>query len=129
VGVFKTEGHALSWIKSRVAKGTVLPADEASVWNEDPHARYAVKRINHDQAYSLLVGTHTNNAENYFSRVPRGEMGHHHHISGAYLLRFAQEAAWLEDSQSPPDAVRQKRPGSAALASGYDFPQASEFHA
>lgn len=25
------------------------------------------------------------------------EIGHHHHIAGAYLLRYAQEASWRED--------------------------------
>jgi len=29
----------------------------------------------------------------------RGEIGHHHHIAGAYLLRYAQEASWLEDNR------------------------------
>jgi hypothetical protein len=29
----------------------------------------------------------------------RGEIGHHHHIAGAYLLRFAQEASWREDNR------------------------------
>jgi hypothetical protein len=43
-GVFKTEGQALSWVRSRVVKGTVLHADEASIWN-DLHARYEMKRI------------------------------------------------------------------------------------
>ena len=41
--------------------------------------------------------THTNNAEGFFSRMRRGEIGHHHHVAGPYLLRFAQEAAWRED--------------------------------
>ena len=27
----------------------------------------------------------------------RGEIGHHHHVAGPYLIRFAQEAAWRED--------------------------------
>ena len=27
----------------------------------------------------------------------RAEIGHHHHIPGAYLVRYAQEAAWRED--------------------------------
>jgi transposase-like protein len=116
-GVFKTEGHALSWIKSRVVKGTVLHADEASVWN-DLHARYEVKRINHDQAYSLLDGTHTNNAESYFSRLRRGEMGHHHHISGPYLLRFAQEAAWREDNRRVPNGEQVQRVAKLALGRG-----------
>jgi hypothetical protein len=29
----------------------------------------------------------------------RGEIGHHHHIAGPYLLRFAQEASWREDNR------------------------------
>jgi hypothetical protein len=29
----------------------------------------------------------------------RAEIGHHHHIVGAYLLRFAQEASWREDNR------------------------------
>ncbi len=29
----------------------------------------------------------------------RAEIGHHHHIAGAYLLRYAQEAAWREDTR------------------------------
>ena len=31
------------------------------------------------------------------SAVRRGELGHHHHIAGPYLVRYAQEAAWRED--------------------------------
>ena len=27
----------------------------------------------------------------------RAEIGHHHHIAGAYLVRYAQESAWRED--------------------------------
>jgi transposase-like protein len=111
--VFKTEGHALSWIKSRVVKGTVLHADEASVWN-DLHAKYEVKRINHDQAYSL-DGACTNWAESYFSRLRRGEAGHHHHISGPYLLRFAQEAAWREDNRRTANGEQVKQVVRLAL--------------
>jgi len=33
----------------------------------------------------------------YLSRLRRGELGHHHHIAGPYLVRYAQEAAWRED--------------------------------
>ena len=49
-----------------------------------------VKRINHQEAYSL-DGACTNMAEGYFSRLRRAEIGIHHHIAGAYLLRYAQE--------------------------------------
>ena len=57
-----------------------------------------MKRINHQEAYSL-DGAWTNWAEEFFSRVRRGEIGHHHHIAGPYLLRFAQEASWREDNR------------------------------
>lgn len=112
-GVFKTEGQALSWVRSRVVKGTVLHADEASVWN-DLHARYEVKRIDHQQAYSL-DGACTNWAESYFSRLRRGEAGHHHHISGPYLPRFAQEAAWREDNRRVPNGEQVQRVAKLAL--------------
>jgi hypothetical protein len=51
-GVFKSESAALSWVRHRVAKGTVLHADEAPSWN-DLHARFELKRIDHQAAYSL----------------------------------------------------------------------------
>ena len=95
--MFKSESAALAWIKSRVVKGTVLNADEAAAWNP-LHERFEVKRINHQEAYSLN-GACTNWAESYFARLRRGEAGHHHHIAGPYLLRFAQEASWREDNR------------------------------
>ena len=57
-----------------------------------------MKRINHEEAYSL-DGACTNWAEEFFSRLRRAEIGHHHHIAGAYLLRYAQEASWREDNR------------------------------
>jgi len=55
-----------------------------------------MKRINHQEAYSL-DGACTNAAEEFFSRMRRAEIGHHHHLAGAYLGRYAQEAAFRED--------------------------------
>lgn len=95
--VFRSEGHALNFIKSRIAKGTVVNADESPNWNE-LHGRYEMKRINHEEAYSL-DGACTNWAEEFFSRMRRAEIGHHHHVSGPYLLRYAQEASWREDNR------------------------------
>jgi hypothetical protein len=39
----------------------------------------------------------TNQAESYFCRLRRAELGHHHHIAGPYLARYAREMAWRED--------------------------------
>jgi hypothetical protein len=51
-------------------------------------------------------------AEEYFSRLRRAEIGIHHHIAGAYLLRYAQESSWREDNRrvSNGDQVNRIRP-------------------
>lgn len=95
--VFKSESAALGWISRTVAKGTKIVADEATSWN-DLHARYEVDRINHQEAYSLN-GVYSNGAESFFSRMRRGEIGHHHHVAGPYLVRYAQESAWRENNR------------------------------
>jgi ISXO2-like transposase domain len=55
-----------------------------------------MKRINHEQAYSL-DGACTNGAEESFSRLRRMEIGHHHKIAGVYINRYAAEAGWGDD--------------------------------
>jgi transposase-like protein len=95
---FKSEAGSLSFIRDKVAKGTILNADEANSWNA-LQARYEMRRINHEEAYSL-GGACTNIAESFFSRLRRAEVGHNHHIAGVYLGRYAQEAAWRE--RQPP---------------------------
>ncbi len=95
--VFNSEAASLAFIRSRVAKGTTIQADEANGWDALA-AKYGMKRINHQLSYSD-DGACTNNAEEFFSRMRRAEIGHHHHIAGAYLARYAQEAAWRENNK------------------------------
>jgi hypothetical protein len=95
--VFRSESHALDFIRHRVAKGTTINVDEAGSW-EGLQDRFEVRTINHQEAYSA-DGACTNWAEEFFSRMRRAEIGHHHHIAGAYLLRYAQEASWREDNR------------------------------
>jgi len=97
-GVFRSEVEALNFIRRQVPQGTTLYGDSAGPWNELV-SRYTLHRVNHEEAYSLGGDDeiNTNAAESFFSRMRRGEVGHHHHIAGPYLLRFAQEAAWREN--------------------------------
>jgi transposase-like protein len=112
--VFNSEGAALSWIKSRIEPGTVVNADEAGSWN-GLQSKYEMKRINHQEAYSL-DGACTNAAEEYFSRLRRAEIGHHHHIAGAYLLRYAQEASWREDNRRLPNGEQVRQVAHLAMS-------------
>jgi len=93
--VFPGEDAAVPAIRLRIARGTVVHADESPAWNP-LHARFAMQRVNYQDGYSI-EGACTNGAEAYFSRLRRGELGHHHHIAGPYLVRYAQESAWRED--------------------------------
>jgi hypothetical protein len=56
-----------------------------------------MKRINHEEAYSC-DGACTNWAEEFFSRIRRAEIGHHH-IAGPYLLRYAQDSYCRENNR------------------------------
>lgn len=112
--VFRTEGQALTWIKSRVAQGTTVNADEAASW-DGLHGKFEMKRINHEEAYSY-EGACTNMAEEYFSRLRRAEIGHHHHIAGAYLLRYAQEASWREDNRRVSNGDQVRRVAGLAMS-------------
>jgi hypothetical protein len=50
--VFHSESQASAFIRACIAKGTVVHADEAGSW-DNLHERFEVKRINHQEAYSL----------------------------------------------------------------------------
>lgn len=93
--VFKNEAESLPTVLSRVAIGSKVHADEASVWDQ-LHARYDVKRINHSVAFSD-DGACTNQAESFFARLRRSEHGVHHHFNAKYLQQYASEMAWRED--------------------------------
>ena len=114
--VFRTEGKALSFIRSRIAKGTVVNADEAGSWDA-LHPHFEMKRIDHGDAYSY-EGACTNWAEEFFSRMRRAEIGHHHNIAGAYLLRYAQEASWREDNRRPSNGDQVRRLSGLAMKRG-----------
>lgn len=104
-----------------MARGTVVHADEAASWN-DLHTRFTMHRINHSEAYSHN-GACTNMAESFFSRLRRAEWGQHHHISGAYLARYAGEMAWREDHRrgSNGELFRLVADRAAKLAQSVDF--------
>jgi hypothetical protein len=114
--VFGTESQASAFIRARIAKGTVVHADEASSW-DGLHERFEMKRINHQEAYSL-DGACTNQVEEYFGRMRRAEIGIHHHIAGAYLLRYAQESSWREDNRRVSNGDQVNRIAALALKRG-----------
>lgn len=96
-----SEDEALTMIHERVAANSTVYADEAACW-DILNARFNAKRINHSIEYSTEDAC-TNQAESYFSRLRRAEVGTHHHISGRYLQQYANEMAWREDHRREPN--------------------------
>jgi hypothetical protein len=91
----------------------VIYADEAPGWDA-LHASYEAKRINHSIAFSD-DGACTNQAESFFSRLRRAEIGVHHRISGAHLDQYAGEMAWREDGRRLPNGTLYELAAAAAL--------------
>jgi ISXO2-like transposase domain len=48
--VFAAESDAVTAIRLRIAKGTMVHADESPAWNP-LHASFAMRRINHQDGY------------------------------------------------------------------------------
>lgn len=50
--------------------------------------------MNLPRAILLAIGEScTNQAESFFSRKPRAEIGQHHHVAGPYFAAYADEMA------------------------------------
>ena len=111
--VFEGEDDALPTIQARVRSGSTVYADEASCWDA-LHVRFAAKRINHSVAFKDEDAC-TNQAESYFSRLRRMEIGTHHHVSGRYLNAYANEAAWRENYRRVPNGDQYLIAAGAAL--------------
>ena len=95
--VAASEDAGVPVIRNRVANGSTIYADEAAHWDQ-LHARFITKRINHTLAYAD-GDICTNQAESFFSRIRRAEIGIHHHVAGPYLASYANEMAWREDNR------------------------------
>ena len=81
-----------------IAPGTVVSADESDAYNL-LHARFPMRRVNHQCEYQADDGTTNNQAESYFSRFRRMEIGQTHKFGIRYLANYANEAAYREDTR------------------------------
>ena len=111
--VVKSEGQAVQAIAARVHPGATIHADEARGWDV-LHDRFLTKRINHEECYSDGDAC-TNQAESFFSRLRRADIGTHHHISGRYLHCYAGEMAWRENNRRVSNGAQYLEVTAAAL--------------
>ena len=110
-----SEAQGVPFIRSVVETGATVHADEGTAWDA-LHASYDTGRVNHSFRY-MDKGVCTNQAESYFSRLRRMEVGTHHHIAGPYLQAYAGEASWREDNRRKANGDQAAMVTVAALAS------------
>jgi transposase-like protein len=113
--VVRTEGDAVPFVRDHVGTLATIHADEGTGWDA-LHAGWDTRRVNHSVQF-FDKGACTNQAESYFSRLRRMEVGTHHHIAGPYLRAYAGEAAWREDNRRVANGAQTARVGVSAMAS------------
>lgn len=113
--VVRNEGDAVPYVRDHVGTLATIHADEGTGWDA-LHAGWDTKRVNHSVAF-LDDGVCTNQAESYFSRLRRMEIGTHHHIAGPYLYAYAGEASWREDNRRVSNGHQAAMVAASALAS------------
>ena len=89
------EADSKPWVFDNVDRMAIVHADDASHW-DSLRVALNVNQVNHSQRF-YDKGSCTNQAESFFSRVDRMEMGTHHHIAGPYLWGYGCDAVWRED--------------------------------
>lgn len=114
--VVANEGDAVPYVRDHVGTLATIHADEGTGWDA-LHAGWDTRRVNHSIQF-MDEGVCTNQAESYFSRLRRMEVGTHHHIAGPYLHSYAQEASWREDNRRVDNGSQAMLVAGAALACG-----------
>ena len=113
--VVANEGDACPIVRDRVGTLATIYADEGTGWDA-LHNGWETKRVNHSVAF-MDEGVCTNQAESFFSRLRRAEIGTHHHIAGPYLSAYANEMAWREDHRRVANGNQAALVAGAAMAS------------
>ncbi len=81
-----------------IEKGTEIHTDESNAY-DDLHAKYNMKRVNHSVEYHSEAGACSNQAESYFARFRRFQEGQIHKMGNLYILNYANEMAYREDTR------------------------------
>jgi len=94
----ENEMSVLRFAKKHVEAGTIINADEHRAYDV-LNAFYPTERVNHSKEYVGINGESTNQAESFFSRFRRMQIGQMHSFGNLYLNRYANEAAYREDTR------------------------------
>jgi len=81
-----------------IERGATIFADEHMSY-DTLHAKLLTKRVVHAKHYVGPNGENTNQAESFFARFRRMQYGQTHKMDNLYMDRYANEAAYREDTR------------------------------
>lgn len=98
--VTKSENQraTLSLALQNIERDATIYADEHRAY-DTLHSNLLTRRVIHAQHYSGPSGENTNQAESFFSRFRRMQYGQMHRMTNLYMDRYANEAAYREDTR------------------------------
>lgn len=98
--ITRTENqHEVMWFAGKhIAPGSIIMTDEGLAFNELSRL-FDHKTVKHKHRYVGVSGTNGNQAESFYSRLRRSQYGTHHGFRPKYLMDYAVESAWREDSR------------------------------
>lgn len=102
-------------VKNHVARGAELRANEHGSY-DDLVGLAKMVRNDHSVAYVSGEDASTNQAESFFSRARRAEIGIFHRMAGKYLDWYAADLAWREDKRRTGFRTQAKEMLRSALA-------------
>ncbi len=91
-----------AFVAKHIADGATVTSDEHRAYAMLV-AHFDLKQVNHSERYSGPKGENINQAESYFSRFRRMQIGQNHFF-GRHLLGYAAESAWRDDNRRKSNA-------------------------
>ena len=102
VAYAENETVAKQMFKKWVLPGSTVMTDENAAYTV-LSTLYDHHCVEHSREFSTIDGVNENQAECFFSRLRRAEYGTYHGFRPKYLLDYAQEFAWREDTRRTPE--------------------------
>lgn len=94
----ENEADALTFIHRYAIQNSLIMSDENAAYNK-LCLNFQHRTVEHRIEFSTDDGVNENQAESFYSRLRRMEYGVTHRMTPTYLMDYAQEMAWREDTR------------------------------
>lgn len=94
----ETASNVVPFVRKHVEKGSKLHTDESPAYIE-LGLQFDHRSVNHTTEFQTDDGVDNNQAESFFTRFRRMYFGQLHRMEPKYLVEYASEIAWREDTR------------------------------